>query len=401
MKKVYIVEAKRSAIGRFGGALKDLPVTDIAADVARAAMLSAGVSPDSVDETILGHVLSAGTGMGPGRQVSIKAGIPEDKPGYTLNILCCSGMKSVMTARTRILAGESELIIAGGMENMSSAPFLLPAAARWGQKLGPLETSDHMVSDGLTDVFNDCHMGVTAENIADKHLISREAQDSFAMESQKRAVAAVTSGRFTDEIVPIELNLHRNTTVFREDEYPRSDASLKDLSELRPAFSKDGTVTAGNSSGINDGAAILIVASENAVSEYGLKPLAEIVAVSQAGIAPDVMGLGPVPAIAGLLDKSGFALRDIDLIELNEAFAAQALGVMKELSSAHGVTEEWILERCNVNGGAIALGHPIGASGARILVTLLHEMIKQGAETGLASLCAGGGMGTAVLIKKV
>lgn len=378
-----------------------MPAPDIAAAVIRTALADAGVKPEDVDYTVLGHVLSAGVGMGPGRQASMKAGIPDTKPGYTINILCSSGMKSLMTARASILAGEADIIIAGGMENMSAAPFLLPAATRWGNKLGGFEASDHLIADGLTDVFHNYHMGITAENVAEKFGISREAQDAFALGSQKKAVAAVSSGRFSAEIAPVEVKRRRDTTIFSLDEYPREDASAESLAKLRPAFKKDGSVTAGNSSGINDGAAIFIVASEAAAERLRLKPLAEIEAVAQAGIAPEIMGLGPVPAIRKLMETSGRKLSDFGLIELNEAFAAQALGVVKELSEEHGESEDAILERCNVNGGAIALGHPLGASGARILVTLLHEMEKRGVERGLASLCAGGGMGTAVALRRV
>ncbi len=401
MQKVYVVAAKRSAIGSFGGSLKDTPAPDIAAVVIRAALADAGIKPDMVDYTVLGHVIQGAVGMGPGRQASMKAGIPETKPGYTLNILCSSGMKSVMTARASILAGEADIIVAGGMENMSAAPFTLPPSTRWGNKLGGFEASDSMIADSLTDVFNGYHMGVTAENVAEKHTISRRAQDVFALGSQKKASAAVDAGKFSDEIVPVEVQQRRKTSVFSEDEHLRPDTSEETLAKLRPAFKKDGTVTAGNSSGINDGAAILIIASESAVQKLGLNPMAEIEAAAQAGIAPEIMGLGPVPAIAKLTNSTGLKLSSFGLIELNEAFAAQALGVIKELTIEHGEGEEAILERCNVNGGAIALGHPLGASGARIIVTLLHEMMKRGEDHGLAALCAGGGMGTAVALKRV
>ena len=399
MKKTYIVEAKRSAIGSFGGTLKDLPATDIAAAVSGAVMERAGISPENVDEMVLGQVLQAGTGMGPGRQVSIKAGIPVEKPAYVLNMLCSSGMKAVMTARADILLGEAELVLSGGMENMSAAPFLLPV--RWGQRLGTVNTEDHILSEGLTDVFNNYHMGITAENIARKHNISREQQDAFALESQKRAAEAAKTGRFKDEIVPIEIRSRKGSFLFETDEHIRSDASAESLSRLRPAFDPQGTVTAGNASGINDGAAILLVASESAVERYSLKPLVEIVAAAQTGIDPAFMGLGPVSGVSSVLGKASLTLKNVDLIELNEAFAAQSLGVIRELSAEHAVAEEWIRERCNVNGGAIALGHPLGASGARIIVTLIHEMIQSGVETGLASLCAGGGMSSAIILRRV
>ena len=401
MEKVYIASAKRSAIGAFGGILKNTAAADIAAGVIKSAMAEAGIDPDMVDYTVLGNVMQAAAGMGPGRQASMKAGIPDTKPGYTLNMLCSSGMKAVMTARASIMAGEADIIVSGGMENMSSAPFIIPSTARWGNKLGGFEVADHMISDGLTDVFNGYHMGITAENVAEKHDISRQAQDAFALESQKKAAAAIAAGKFDEEIVPIEVRQRRETVNFMKDEHPKSDTTEESLSKLRPAFKKDGTVTAGNASGINDGAAILILASGSAVAKLGLRPLAEITETAQAGIAPEIMGLGPVPAIAKLTRVSGLKLSSFGLIELNEAFAAQALGVIKELAAEHGETEEAILGRCNVNGGAIALGHPLGSSGARIIVTLLHEMRKQGVDYGLAALCAGGGMGSAVALKKV
>ena len=362
----------------------------IAAEVIKGALDSAGVKPGDVDCTVLGHVMQAGLGMGPGRQASMAAGIPETSPGYTVNILCSSGMKSVMIARASILAGEADVIVAGGMENMSDAPYIIPSTARWGHKLGGFSTTDHMVDDALTDAFNNYHMGVTAENVAEKLGISREAQDEFSLASQQKAIAAVEAGRFRDEIVPIEVKSRRDTVLFDTDEYPRIDASIEGLKKLRPAFKDGGTVTAGNASGINDGAAVIVVVSEAAVDRLGLRPVAEIEAVGQAGITPEIMGLGPVPAIRNLLEASGLKLSDFGLIELNEAFAAQSLGVIAELAAEHNESSKSILERCNVNGGAIALGHPLGASGARIMVTLLHEMRRRGVQRGLASLCAGG-----------
>ncbi|MDT8298367.1 MAG: acetyl-CoA C-acyltransferase, partial [Spirochaetaceae bacterium] len=279
MSKVFIAAAKRSAIGAFGGSLKDMKAPAIAAEVIKGALNAAGVRPEDVDYTVLGHVLQAGVGMGPGRQASLAAGIPEDKPGYTLNILCSSGMKALMTARASILAGEAEVIVAGGMENMSGAPFIVPSTLRWGNKLGGFETADHMIADGLTDVFNDYHMGITAENVAEKHGITREAQDAFALSSQKKAAAAIAAGKFTDEIVPVEVQMRRGTVSFEVDEYPRSDATIEALAKLSPAFKKGGSVTAGNSSGINDGAAVFVVVSEGAALRLGLEPLAEVEAV--------------------------------------------------------------------------------------------------------------------------
>ena len=400
MEKVYIVAARRSAIGAFGGSLKNIPAADIAAYVLKTAMADAGIDPDAVDYTVLGNVMQAAAGMGPGRQASMKAGIPDTKPGYTLNMLCSSGMKAVMTARASIMADEADIVVAGGMENMSAAPFIIPAAARWGNKIGGFEVADHMISDGLTDVFNNYHMGITAENVAEKHGISRQAQDAFALESQQKAATAIAAGSFDNEIVSIEVRQHRETLEFMKDEHPRSGISEESLGKLHPAFKKDGTVTAGNASGINDGAAILILASESAVRKLNLRPLAEIIETAQAGIAPEIMGLGPVPAIAKIISASGLKLSSFGLIELNEAFAAQALGVIKELAIEHSETQKAIRERCNVNGGAIALGHPLGASGARIIVTLLHAMQEQRVNYGLAALCAGGGMGTAIAVRR-
>ena len=401
MKQAYIVAAKRSAVGSFGGSLKGTPAADIAAAVIKETLVAGGIPPQEVDYCVLGHVLPAGCGMGPGRQAAVKAGIPEEKPAYTLNMLCSSGMKSVMTAGSSILAGEADIIVAGGMENMSRAPHTAPPTMRWGSKIGGFYLTDHMLTDGLTDVFNDYHMGITAENVAEKCAVDRAAQDEFALKSQQKAAAAIAEGRFSHEIVPVEVKHRRETFRLMRDEHPRSDVSMDSLTALKPAFRENGTVTAGNASGINDGAAIVVAASESAVDRLKLRPLAKIEAVGQAGIAPEIMGLGPVPAIADLCKRSGLNLKDFQLIELNEAFAAQALGVVKELARFWDVSQEWILERCNVSGGAIALGHPLGASGARIIVTLVHEMIRTDRERGLASLCAGGGMGTAIALKRV
>ena len=401
MSKVFIVGAKRTAIGTFGGALKEIPANRLGAHVIKAAMQHANVKPDMIDETIMGNVLSAGQGMGPGRQAAIYAGIPVEKAAYSVNILCGSGMKSVMIGSTDIKAGEAQIVAAGGMESMSMAPYMIPSAARFGMKFGNGQIFDHMIVDGLTDVFNNYHMGVTAENIARKYSLSRKEQDDFALASQQKAKQAIESGRFSDEIVPYELKVKKDVVYFAKDEHPRYDTTADSLAKLRPAFLSDGTVTAGNASGINDGASALILAGEEAVEKYGLKPLAEIVSYAQAGVDPSVMGLGPYPAIKKALEKSGLNLKDIQLLELNEAFAAQSLGVIKELCEAYSLSKEWIMERTNVNGGAIALGHPIGASGNRIIVSLLYEMKKRSLSFGLASLCIGGGMGTAVLIKNL
>ncbi|MFO7881766.1 MAG: acetyl-CoA C-acetyltransferase [Kosmotogaceae bacterium] len=399
MKKLYVVGAKRTAIGTFGGTLKNVSAVQLGVHASKAALEDASLSAENVDETIMGNILSAGLGMGPGRQVSIYTGVPQERPGYSVNMLCGSGMKAVMIGATDILLNEAEVVLAGGVENMTMAPYMLPKG-RFGYRLGNGETVDHMVYDGLTDIFNNYHMGVTAENLAKKYNISREEQDEFALESQMRAKKAIEEGRFKEEITPVVIKTRKGETAFDTDEHPR-DTSLEKLAKLRPAFAKDGTVTAGNASGINDGASSTIITSEDAVNKYNLKPKAEIVAFAQAGVDPAYMGFGPVPAIKKVMEKANMNIEDMELIELNEAFAAQSLAVFKGLEEEFGVTKEWMLERTNVNGGAIALGHPIGASGNRIIVTLLYEMEKRDLEYGLASLCIGGGMGTAVIVKRL
>jgi acetyl-CoA C-acetyltransferase len=347
----------------------------------------------------MGNVISAGQGMGVGRQAAIYAGIPEEVPAYGVNMVCGSGMKTVMDAVAHIRAGDVSVAIAAGVEVMSQIPFATPSTLRDGNKMGGFEMKDLLINDGLTDVFNQYHMGVTAENIAKQFEISREAQDAFALDSQLKAVAAIEAGKFNDEIVPISVQQRRETVTFAIDEYPKAEATLAGLQGLRPAFDKEGSVTAGNASGINDGASVIIVASQSAVDEYGLEPLAEILGYAQTGIDPRVMGLGPVSAVTQALEKAELSIEQIDLFELNEAFAAQALGVIHGLSAEHHVSTESILAKSNVNGGAIALGHPLGASGNRILVTLVHELKRRGENYGVASLCVGGGMGTAVVIK--
>ncbi len=402
MSDVYIVGAKRSAIGRYGGFFRDLPAPRLAAPVIAAALRHACVDPSAVDETIVGTILTAGQRMGPARQAAVYAGIPESVPAYAINMLCGSGMKSVMVGADRIRLGTADIVAAAGMENMSRAPYLLPARVRSGSALGSMELRDHILEDGLTDVFNDYHMGVTAENIARKHAITREQQDAFAHHSQRKSAAAVRAGRFGDEICVVEVPGRMGSVAVTADEHPRPETTMEQLSALKPAFMKeDGTVTAGNASGINDGASAVILASGVAVERLGLKPIARVVAYDQAGVDPAFMGLGPVPAIRRVLERSGLQLSQIDLIELNEAFAAQSLGVVRELAHAHDLTEAQILSRTNVNGGAIALGHPVGASGNRIIVTLLYEMVRRDAKRGLASLCIGGGMGTAVIVERV
>jgi acetyl-CoA C-acetyltransferase len=401
MGKVYLVSAKRTAIGSFLGALKDVHPTDFAAVVVKNILEETKVDPAKIDEVIVGNILPAGLGQGVGRQVVIKSGMPIHVPGYSLNIACGSGMKAIMNAYANIQAGIYDLIIAGGTESMSGSPYLIPASSRSGHKMGDMKAIDHMIHDALTDAFDGIHMGVTAENIASKYSISREEQDEFAINSQQKAITAQDSGRFKDEIVPVEIQTRKGTVVFDQDEYINRATSLEKLGKLRAAFKKDGSVTAGNASGINDGASFALIASEKAVEQYGLTPIAEVVGIGQGGVDPKVMGLGPTPSITKALQHANLKMTDIDLIELNEAFAAQSLGVIHELVEEHNVTKEWLLERTNVNGGAIALGHPVGASGNRIVTTLVHEMVKRNANYGLASLCIGGGMGTAVVLKLI
>jgi len=398
---VYIIGARRTAIGTFGGSLRDVPAPQLAATAIKEALKQAGVPPEEVDEAIVGNILMAGQGMGPGRQASIYAGIPAEKPAYTVNMLCGSGMKAIMIGATDITVGEADIVVAAGMENMSEAPYLVPYRARFGSRFGNMELVDHMVWDGLTDVFNGVHMGLTAETLAEEFNISREEQDLFAYESQMKAKRAIETGRLKDEIVPITVKTRKGEVVFDTDEHPRFDVTLEKLAQLKPAFKKDGTVTAGNASGINDGASAVILASERAVEKLGLKPLARVVGWAQAGVDPMRMGIGPVPATEKLLAKTGYSFNDIELIELNEAFAAQSLAVIKGWEKLFGVSREGILKKLNVNGGAIAFGHPIGASGNRIVVTLFYEMKKRDVRLGLATLCIGGGMGTAVLIENL
>lgn len=399
MSKVYIVSAKRTAVGKFLGSLSTVHPARFGAEVVKAILEETKVPKEQIDEVIVGNILPAGAGQGIGRQVSIYAGIPETVPAYSLNMACGSGMKAIMNAYANIQAGMHHLVIVGGTESMSQAPMMLPAKSRTGLRMGNVGMVDHMIYDALTDVFNNYHMGVTAENIAEKYHISRAAQDEFAFNSQVKAVKAVREDRFKDEIVPIEVKLRKETFVFDKDEYPNERTSIEKLNKLRAVFKKDGSVTAGNASGINDGASFMLVASEEAVKEYNLTPLAEVIGIGQGGVDPSIMGMGPVPAIAAALNHVGMTLKDMDLIELNEAFAAQSLGVIEQLSRDHGMSIDDIKAITNVNGGAIALGHPVGASGNRITTTLIHEMKKQELTYGLATLCIGGGMGTAVIIK--
>lgn len=401
MEKVFIVAAKRTPIGAFGGTLKGISAGNLGAVAIKAALEQSKVKPELVDEVIVGNVVGAAQGMSIGRQASIYAGIPETVPAYTLNMVCGSGMKTVMDAVSHIRSGDASVVVAAGVEVMSQIPFTVPSSVRDGHKMGNMNLTDLLINDGLTDVFNQYHMGVTAENVARKVGISREQQDEYALSSQMKAISAIEAGKFKDEIVPVEVKQRKETIVFDTDEYPKANASLSGLQKLRPAFDREGTVTAGNASGINDGASAIIVASESAVEQYGLEPLAEIVSYAQSGLAPEIMGLGPVEAVTRALDKAELSTGDIDVYELNEAFAAQALGVIHSLADEHNVSVETIQDKANVNGGAIALGHPLGASGNRILVSLIHELNRSNGQYGVASLCVGGGMGTAVVIKSI
>jgi len=397
MKKVVILSAVRTAIGKFGGSFTDVPATDLGATVIKEAVQRAKLSPNKVDDVYFGCVLQAGQGQNVARQCAIKAGIPNHVPAITINMVCGSGLRSVSLAAQVIKAGDADIVIAGGTENMSRAPFIINDM-RWGLRMGDGKVIDEMVFGGLTDIFNNYHMGITAENLVQKFNISREEQDTFAYNSQMKAKAAIESGRFKDEIVPVEVKTKRRAFFIDADEHYNPSVTMELLAKLKPAFKPDsGTVTAGNASGINDGAAAFVLAGEDKARELSLPVLAEIIYYSSAGVDPSIMGYGPVPSIAKALKKANLTLDDIDLFELNEAFAAQSIAVLKGLEN-EGVGKIDI-NKVNVNGGAIALGHPIGSSGARILVTLLYEMQKRGSKTGLASLCVGGGMGTTVIVK--
>jgi acetyl-CoA C-acetyltransferase len=388
--EVVLAGAVRTPIGTFGGSFVDTPATELGAVALREALKRAGVQPDQVDEVIMGNVLSAGLGMNPARQAAIAAGIPDTVPATSINKVCGSGLKAVALATQAIILGDADVVLAGGMEGMSTAPYLLPKA-RYGYRMGHGEVIDHMIKDGLWCSLTDCHMGNTAENIALEREVSRADQDEFSVQSQQKAAAAWDNGRFTDEIVPVEVKQRKGTVTVDRDEHFRPDTNIEALSKLRPAFAPDGSVTAGNASGINDGAAAVVVMSREKAEELGVKPMGAVRSYASAGVPPRIMGIGPVPATQKALAKSGLALDEIDLIEANEAFAAQSLAVGRELG--------WDWERVNVNGGAIALGHPIGASGARILVTLLHEMKRREAKRGLATLCIGGGQGIAMIVE--
>lgn len=401
MSKVFIVAAKRTAVGKFMGSLSSVSPADMAAEVIKNIINETKINPASIDEVVVGNILMAGYKQGIARQAAVKAGIPVEVPAYGINMICGSGMKAILDGATHIKAGEAEVVLAGGTESMSNAGYVLPGTLRNGNKMGDFKAIDHMVCDGLTDAFEGYHMGITAENVAEKYGITRKEQDEFSYNSQVKAATAIDEGRFKNEIVPISVKIGKEMVSFDTDEFVNRSTNPDKLANLKPAFKKDGTVTAGNASGINDGASFVLLASEEAVAKYNLTPLAEVIATGQGGVEPSIMGMGPVPAIAKALKKANMNLKDMDILELNEAFAAQSLGVIRQLSTDHGVTEDWIKQHTNVNGGAIALGHPIGASGNRITVSLVHEMMKSNKQYGLASLCIGGGMGTAIILKKV
>jgi acetyl-CoA C-acetyltransferase len=391
MDEVAIVAAARTAVGKFGGTIAKVAAADLGAHVVKGLVQQTGIDPQLISEVIMGQVLTAGVGQNPARQAVIKAGLPDIIPGMTINKVCGSGLKATHLAAQAIQCGDAEIIIAGGQENMSASPHVLNNS-RDGFRMGDAKLVDTMIVDGLWDVYNQYHMGITAENVAKKHNVSRAEQDEFAVASQNKAEEAQKAGKFRDEILPLEIPGKKGVTVFDSDEYIKPGATLEALSGLRPAFNKEGTVTAGNASGINDGAAAVMMMSAKKAQQLGLKPLAKIRAYASAGLDPTIMGMGPVPASQRCLQRAGWTHRDLDLMEINEAFAAQAIAVNKEMG--------WDTSKINVNGGAIAIGHPIGASGCRILVTLIHEMIRRDARRGLASLCIGGGMGVALAIER-
>ena len=392
MQDAVIIAGLRTAVGSFGGALSDIPAPTLGAAVIAALVERSGIDPQSVDEVIFGQVLTAGSGQNPARQAAIEAGLPHSVPAMTINKVCGSGLKAVHLAVQAIRCGDAEIIIAGGQENMSAAPHVLPKS-RTGTKMGDWKLRDSMIVDGLTDAFHDYHMGITAENIADRYSISRQDQDEFAATTQQKAEAALSEDRFASEIVPIEIPQRKGDPLrFERDEFPRAGVTAEALGKLRAAFKSDGSVTAGNASGINDGAAAVLVMSAAKAAELGLTPIATVKAYASAGVDPAIMGTGPIPATRKCLSKAGWEPADLDLIEANEAFAAQAISVNRDL--------QWDLAKVNVNGGAIALGHPIGASGTRILVSLLHEMSRRDAHKGLATLCIGGGQGVALAVER-
>ena len=391
MDDIFIVGAARTAIGKFGGTLGKTPASDLGAAVIKDVLRRAGVAPEQVSEVIMGQVLTAGIGQNGARQAAMKAGIPYMVPAMTINKVCGSGLQAAMLGAQAIANGDSDIVVAGGQESMSLSPHAM-MGSRDGYRMGDAKLVDTMIVDGLWDVFNQYHMGVTAENVAKEYAVTREEQDEFAVKSQNKAEAAQKAGRFADEIVTIEIPSRKGPVLFKDDEYPRHGTTLDAMKSLKPAFDKSGTVTAGNASGINDGAAAVVLASAKKAKELNLKPIARIKAFASAGVDPKYMGMGPVPASKRCLARAGWEPKDLDLMEINEAFAAQAIAVNRQMG--------WDTSKVNVNGGAIALGHPIGASGCRVLVTLLHEMQKRGAKKGLASLCIGGGMGVALAVER-
>lgn len=392
MKEVYLVSCCRTAVGSFGGALRDVPATKLGSIVIKEALSRAGVAPENVDEVMMGCILTAGLGQNVARQASLGAGIPIEVPAYTVGMVCGSGMKSVIEGARAICAGDADIIVTGGTENMSAAPYLMPAA-RFGARMGNTEMVDSMIKDGLWDAYNDYHMGITAENICEKWGLTRQELDEFALASQQKTEAAQAAGRFDDEIIAVPVKVKKDIVDFVKDEFPRAGTTIEALTKLKPAFKKDGIVTAGNASGINDGAAALVLASKEAIEKYGLKPMAKLIGWGHGGVDPSIMGIGPVKATKDALNKAGLSIEEMDLVEANEAFAAQSVAVARELKLD--------MSKVNVNGGAISLGHPVGASGARIIVTLLHEMKRRGSKKGLATLCIGGGMGVATIWERV
>ena len=392
MREVVIVSAVRTAIGSFGGSLKDVPSSELGAIVIKEAVNRAGIKPELVEEVVMGNVIQAAQGQNVARQAAVKAGLPVEVPAMTINKVCGSGLRCVALAAQMIKAGDCDVVVAGGMENMSAAPYAVPGA-RWGQRMGDGKIVDTMIKDALWDAFNNYHMGVTAENIAKEWGLTREMQDEFSLNSQLKAEKAIKEGRFVDEIVPVIIPQRKGEPkVFAQDEFPKFGSTIEKMEKLKPAFIKDGTVTAANASGINDGAAAFVVMSAEKAAQLGLKPMAKILSYGSKGLDPSIMGYGPFHATKKALEGAGLTVEDMDLIEANEAFAAQSLAVAKDLN--------FDMNKVNVNGGAIALGHPVGASGARILVTLLHEMQKRDAKKGLATLCIGGGMGTALVVER-
>lgn len=391
MKEVVIVSAVRTAIGAYGKSLKDVPAVELGAIVIKEAVKRAGVKPEEINEVIFGNVLQAGLGQNTARQAAVKAGLPVEVSAFTINKVCGSGLRTISLAAQIIKAGDADIIVAGGMENMSRAPYLLNDA-RWGQRMGSGELVDEMINDGLWDAFNDYHMGITAENVAEKWDVTREKQDEFSLISQQKAERAIKAGEFKEEIVPVVIKTKKGDIIFDQDEFPRFGNSMEALKKLKPIFKKDGTVTAGNASGINDGAAALVIMSADKAKELGIIPLAKIISYGSAGLDPSIMGYGAFHATKAALDKVNLKVEDLDLIEANEAYASQSLAIAKDFN--------FDMDKVNVNGGAIALGHPIGASGARILVTLLYSMKKRAAKRGLATLCIGGGLGTALVVER-